>query len=129
MRKDSVLKDRNSVLRQGHRLCRYSNCKNTYYQISLFPTHRPSAHLTPPFTSLSRPFQPTPLGPNVHLPILINHFSPVPLTPFALLCPSYILFCLLASFLPLLYLLICKASRAKPICALLFPALPIAQRF
>src|SRR6266700_3858546 len=68
--------------------------------------------ISPP---LSRPFQPTPLGTNVHLPILINHLSPVPLTPFALLCPSYILFCLLAAFLPLLYLLICEASRAKPI--------------
>src|SRR6266700_7408167 len=96
----------------GHCLCRYSNCKNTYCQISLCPPHTIHLRISLP---LSRPFQPTPLGPDVHLPILINHLSPVPLTPFALLCPSYILFCLLAAFLPLLYLLICEASRAKPI--------------
>ena len=77
-----------------------------------------------PFSSS---LQPPKISPNLHIPLLINNLTPIPLPPLPLLPPHHVLLPLHIPSLPFPYLIIRKPSLLKSIGALLLPARSVTQ--
>ena len=81
-----------------------------------------------PYVNLSSPSKSPPfeIYSNAYVTLLIDNLPSIPLSAFSLLRPSYIIFGLLSTLLPLVDLFLGKSSRAQAISTLLFPTLPVS---